>query len=135
MLAAVSCLAVAFSPALQPLGATQARAAPPVMLERRSLTSAAAAVAAALPAVAHADGGINGGIKSAVADALGPAADYAPYIGTAVFLAIYAAQIGGGGKGLIDGLVPKPGGGAEEAAAPPADAAAPPADDAAPPSE
>ena len=77
----------------------------PQMRLKASLSNLLASAAALAPmaAFAEGDGGINGAFKAAAADALGPAADYAPYIGTAIFVAIYSAQ-----TGALPGGPPKP---------------------------
>ena len=83
---------VAFTPSLQPLAAsTRVSAAPAMVMD--------------MPTSLLLADGVNSGIKQAFADALGPAADYAPYIGTATFLAVYSASTKSGLKSLI----PKPG--------------------------
>ena len=103
---ATLCSALAFAP-------------PSQLLSRSVLTNAAAAATAILPAAAaHAEGeSINGAFKQAFSDALGPYAESAPIAGTALFLIIYAIDIGAFG-----------GGSTEEPPAPPAGDAPPPAE-------
>ena len=97
--------------------------APQMRLNARSAPLASilfSAAATLSPMAAHAEGaGVNGAVKAAAADALGPFADYAPYIGTFLFVAIYAAQ-----TGALPGAPPKPPDTTEAPAAAP-EAAAP----------
>ena len=91
-----------FTPVPRPAPQPTRAPTPFVELGRDALLKSAPAVAALLPSAAHAS------LKSDIAAQMGPAADFAPAIGTALFLGLFALDAGvfSGKQSLGDALSP-----------------------------